>query len=266
MRPKKILAQHFLKCRWVVSTLIKSAAVNSADTIVEVGPGWGVITKELAQVTKEVVAIEKDQKLAADLEKSLANSGFKNVHVVKGDFIKTWENGPSKLGLKNKQFKVVANIPYYLSSRLLRLLLDNNDRPSTVALTLPLELAKRVVAKPPHMNLLALSVQVFGKAEIIKTVPKECFYPQPKIDSCIVKISEISSRFFEENHLESNAFFHVLRSAFSHKRKTLLNTLTKLGTSKERVALVLEHLKIKKARPEELSKEKWVELVKALTV
>ncbi len=275
MYAKKSLGQHFLRCGWVTQTLIEAASLAKTDTLLEIGPGTGVLTRELARHAKEVVAIEKDEKLADALADALAREEITNVRIIKGDIL--WLQLPqTKFGAeddlnlvwgKNKSgYKVVANIPYYLTSRLLRLLLGGEPRPERIVLTIQKEVAERIVAKPPHMNLLALSVQAFGAPEIIKNVPASCFTPKPDVDSAIIRIAEISDRFFMENRTDPADFFGFVRRGFSQKRKQLLNTLKGEGeTPKKTVADALIRLGLSpNARPEELSLQNWADLAKKI--
>ena len=253
MKPKKSLGQHFLRCQWVVSALLKAAELNSEDMVLEIGPGAGVLTRALAQKTKRVIAIEKDEKLAEELRSSLEKEGINNVKIITGDILKILPVAGAD--------KVVANIPYYLTSRLLKILLGEKPRPKLIVLTIQKEVAQRIAAKPPKMNLLALSIQAFGRPEIIKTVPASCFWPKPKVDSAIIKITDISDDFFKKNGLKAEEFFQVAKTAFGQKRKFLTNTLSKIAP-KEEIEEVLRKTGIgPKARPEELDLNQWVKVV-----
>lgn len=256
-RPKKSLGQHFLKCRWVISTLIKAADITSSDTVLEIGPGKGILTKALAKYAKHVIAIEKDEWLADILKKDLVQKGFSNVTVIKGDALTILKSHFNRIS-----YRLVSNIPYYLTSRLFRLLFERTRLPKIVVLTIQKEVAERICAKPPHMNLLALSVQAYGKAEIIKNVPAACFAPKPKVDSAIIRLSDISDKFFEETDLDPHLFFEVTRSAFSKKRKQLAGSLMSFFGSKENAKKILRELGIKpEVRPEELNIIQWERLI-----
>lgn len=252
MIPNKHLGQHFLRCRWAVSTLIHAAKLEKADTVLEIGPGTGVLTRALARHAGRVIAVEKDERLATIINEVLKEEGITNVEIVTDDILKLLSR--SKIWT-NAYNKVVANIPYYLTSRLMRLLLENTPkRPELIVLTIQKEVARRIVAKPPHMNLLALSVQAFGTPTIIKKVPASCFSPKPKIDSAIIKISDISDGFFEKNRIDKTKFFELIRRAFSQKRKLLTSTTTVQP-------LMLDKLELSRdARPEELSLEQWAKV------
>ncbi len=261
---RKSLGQHFLRCRWVANTLIRAAELTKKDTVLEIGPGTGVLTQPLAQHVREVIAVEKDELLAEALRKKAPP----NVTVVEGDILRLYRSlYRSKIGTVNtKAIKIVANIPYYLTSRLLRMLLERESQPELIVLTIQKEVAKRIMARPPYMNLLALSVQAFGKPEIIKTVPASCFAPAPEVDSAIIKISDVSDRFFRENGINPGPFFSFIRRGFSQKRKQLLNTLKREGgTPKKAIADVLARLNLSPdARPQELSLQNWADLMKKM--
>lgn len=264
MNPKKSLGQHFLRCRWVVSTLLKAAEIKTDDMVLEIGPGTGVLTRSLAQQAKKVIAVEKDEKLAEELVDSLEKEGINNIKIVGGDFLRVFSDlFRPKIG--TEKYKVVANIPYYLTSRLLKTLLGKEPRPNLIVLTIQKEVAQRITGKPPKMNLLALSVQTFGRPEIIKTVPASCFWPRPKVDSAIIKITGISDDFFRKNGLDIEQFFQVARAAFGQKRKLLTNTLSKIAPKKEIEGVLREAEINPKARPEELSLKQWTKIVLGIT-
>ncbi|OHA09178.1 MAG: hypothetical protein A3B37_01390 [Candidatus Sungbacteria bacterium RIFCSPLOWO2_01_FULL_59_16] len=157
------------------------------------------------------------------------------------------------------EYSVVANIPYYLTGRLLRRLLEGDEQPTEIVLMVQKEVAERMVARPPKMNLLALSVQAYGEPEIIAPVPASAFSPKPKVDSAIIKISGISHRFFSRHRIKPEPFFALMRAAFSHKRKTLSNSLADAFGGKEAAAAALKASGLaQRARPEELSLSDWV--------
>jgi 16S rRNA (adenine1518-N6/adenine1519-N6)-dimethyltransferase len=261
MNAKKSLGQHFLHCRWVVDTLIGAAELTPKDTVLEIGPGTGILTRALASRTKQVIAVEKDQRLAAAIKKTLDNDGINNVNVVSGDILPLL-----KSDFNRGSYKVVANIPYYLTSRLLRLLLEQQPHPETIVLTVQKEVAERILAKPPQMNLLALSVQAFGTPKIIKTVPASCFTPTPRVDSAVIKISDISGQFFQENAVDKNHFFTLIRRAFSQKRKLLANSVSVQHSvlDKTEIESLIAGLGLSKnTRPQELSLQNWADLTKS---
>lgn len=264
MYAKRSLGQHFLRCDWVASTLVKTADLGPDDTVLEIGPGTGILTRELAKSAGQVIAVEKDELLASKLRMELAGEKIYNVIVFEGDVLKLTKSDFVRISksdfnsLNFNSLKIVANIPYYLTSRLLRLLLENRPWPALIVLTIQKEVAQRITAKPPHMNLLALSVQAFGRPEIIKTVPASCFWPKPKVDSAIIKISNISDAFFTKNAIDKALFFEIVRRAFSQKRKLLTSSLRSyFGQHPVLTKAGLPD----KARPQELDLEQWAKLV-----
>jgi len=264
MYPKRSLGQYFLKCRWVISTLIKTAEVSQKDTVLEIGPGTGILTRELAKTAGKVIAIEKDEYLAANLTQRFKKDGVKNIEIIKGDILKKLSEITTNYKLQTNSYKVVANIPYYLTARLIRLLLECEPRPERIVLTVQKEVARRITAKPPHANLLTLSVQVYGTPQIIKDVPADCFYPKPKVDSTIISISDISDGFFQKNKISMENFFEILRLGFSQKRKMLLGVLGK-KLDKQKIAAAFAATGINpKARPQELSLEQWAKLISSI--
>lgn len=244
-----------MQCGWVIAELTKAAQLKPADLILEIGPGTGILTKSLALKVKKITAVEKDEKLADGLEQSLQKEGIGNVEIIKGDILEILPLA------KYKNYKIVANIPYFLTSRLLRVALEQGPRPNLMVLTVQKEVAQRITAKPPKMNLLALAVQIFGEPKITKIVPASCFWPKPKVDSAIIKIDKISEGFFQKHNIRSQVFFQIAKTAFGQKRKFLTNSLEKIFP-KEQIINALKQAKIDlRARPEELTPEQWAKIV-----
>lgn len=265
MHAKKSLGQNFLRCEWVVDTLIRAAHLTREDTVLEIGPGTGVLTRALAAAAGKVVAVEKDGQLVSELRMALEKEGIGNVNIREGDILSLLKSLLKSDFNRRGCDKVVANIPYYITGQLLRLLFECDPLPRSIILTLQKEVAERIIAKPPHMNMLALSVAAFGTPEIIALVPASCFSPQPKVDSAILKISDISRDFFI-NKIEKAVFFETARAGFSQKRKMLINSLAVFaGGDKVEIVRALEKVGLTpRARPEELSLRQWTDLIAAL--
>jgi len=241
-----------MRCRWVADTMIHAAEITKTDTVIEIGPGTGALTRPLARAAGRVIAIEKDEALSRELQESLKKDGVSNVEIIEGDILKF----PKEKLKSFKTFTVVSNIPYYLTSRLFRYFLESSPRPKTIVFTVQKEVAERITARPPDMNLLALSVAAFGKAEKIKNVPRECFSPKPNVTSAIIRISGISDEFFRKNKIPPERFFEIARLAFGKKRKMLSSSLKAIVPPD-----VLERAGVnKKARPQELGVEEWARL------
>lgn len=255
MRAKKSLGQNFLRCDWVAPMMIEAAGVSAGDTILEIGPGTGALTRPLAARAERVIAIEKDEALARGLRSALKKEGIDNVEIIEGDILTI----PTSR-LQEKAFTIVSNIPYYLTSRLVRRFLESSPRPIEMVLTVQKEVAERMCAEKGDMNLLALSVQVYGTPEKIKDVPRDCFSPPPDVTSAIIRISDISDSFFKDYAIDESDFFSVARAAFSKKRKMLSSSLKGVVPPE---AFMRAHIN-KNARPQELGKEDWARLVSLL--
>lgn len=250
MRPNKMLGQHFLVSRSVLQKIIDAADLRPDDVVVEAGPGLGILTEALAGRAKKVIAVEKDRTLAAVLERRLRKNNIRNVEVAAGDILRY---------RPPRRYKIVANLPYYLTSRFFRIFLEEQkNKPAEMVVMIQKEVAERIVARPPQMNLLALGVQTYGTPRMIAKVPRNAFRPAPKVESAILKITGISEQFFQKNGVAPVEFFALARKAFGQKRKTLKHTL-KINDA------VFAQLGISPtARPQELSLQDWVGATKAL--
>lgn len=259
---KKSLGQNFLKNKKIIEDILRAGEVSKNDTILEIGPGHGELTEFLSKKAKKVIAIEKDRNLIPLLNDKFRD--YKNVEIIHGDVLKIFNSKFSifnqlknskiknSIEIRNWKFKIVANIPYYITSRFLRQVLTSNSKPQLIVLMIQYEVAKRISAKAPEMNLLALSAQAYGKVEFIKKVSRGNFSPQPKVDSAIIKISDISDRFFRGNKIDEKKFFEILRQAFQQKRKMLRRSLGKMSDTECRT--------FGEKRPQELSLENWKEI------
>ncbi len=257
------MGQRFLVSRAVLEKIIAAADLSRTDTVLEIGPGLGTLTRALAERAGRVIAVEKDGQLVEILREKLAAEGFRNVELIHGDILKLF---PAHLPLPSGPYKVVANIPYYLTGRLLRLLLSGAYPPKEMLLMVQKEVAERIVAKPPKTNLLTLAVQAYGEPEALFRVPASAFHPRPRVDSALIRIKSIGKHFFIRHRLREEIFFKVLGAAFRGKRKTLENVLSKnLNVPKVRLRETLTALGLTGKRPEMLSLGEWGELTRALT-
>ena len=255
LSPSKRLGQNFLVDERIFKKIIEAASLSKSDVVLEVGPGIGNLTLELAKRVKKVIAIEKDQRMIEILKENLEK--FKNIEIVKGDILKL-DPKPHTL----KFYKIVANIPYYLTSPLIRKFLEEKYPPKEMILMVQKEVAQRICAKPPDMSLLAVSVQFYAKPEIISFVSKKSFWPSPKVDSAIIRI--IPKEMLWRSDLR-NLFFKVVKAGFSHPRKQLINNLSKeLKMDKEKVKIWLLKNDIQpNQRAETLTVENWINLTKS---
>lgn len=264
LRAKKSLGQHFLICDWAVEKCVEAAELTQDDIVLEIGPGTGVLTRAIASKVARVIAVEKDELLADTLAAQFKKEGTTNVKILREDILRLLSGASRDAHDLPKKYKIVANIPYYLTARLLRMIFENRFPPELIVFTIQKEVAERMVAEPPHMNLLALSVQVFGKPEIIQIVPASCFIPKPRVESATIKISHISGAFFKKNSLEKEMFFRILHAAFAQKRKTLLNTLNVLVPKPQLKRILLDNGFNPAIRAEALSLTDWARLIKSI--
>jgi len=248
MKAKKSFGQNWLRDEYVLDEILKSAQIVSEDYVLEVGPGLGTLTQKLVATGANVVAVEADQDLLPRLGSMF--QGKANFELINDDILKF------DLTKLNKDYKVVANIPYYLTSNLLRTLLESNNPPSAMVLLVQKEVAQRIMAKPGQMSVLAFSVQYYAKSEYIMDVKKELFDPVPKVDSAVIKISRGQKPAFEA---DIKKLFRLVKAGFGEKRKMLRNSISGgLGIDTSLVENLLEDCKLKPtARAQELSLKDW---------
>lgn len=258
IRPDKKLGQNFIIDPIFLSRIADAAEINSEDVVVEIGAGLGALTRELSERSKEVVAVEFDLQLMPALEWSTGD--LKNVIVLYGDILEMDIGAIAQSG----SYLVVANIPYNITSRLIRQLMEAPIPARRVVLTIQFEVAERLMATPGSMNLLALSVQVYGSPQIIARLPAEAFYPKPKVDSAITRIDTYPVPRVEQELLPR--FFQAAKAGFSQRRKQLKNALSgSLGMRSDDVVLWLERAEIKpSARAQELDIEDWIRLTQIM--
>lgn len=255
-RPLKYLGQHFLRQKAVLTKIIAAASLKKSDLVIEIGPGLGVLTERLAQNAGRVFAIEKDSRLIPLLKEKFVQTG--NVNIFEGDAlkIKNW-----KAKTKNVPYKVVANLPYYAATRLIRQFLESPWPPKLMVVMLQKEVAQRICSQPPQMKLLAAAIRFYADAKIIASVPKTAFWPRPKIDSAVIKLETQSAK----RKIDEKLFFKIVKAGFSQPRKTILNNLaSKLGISKKEAEAWLSAQGISLGkRPGELSFENWLSLARS---
>ncbi len=265
LKARKGLGQHFLVDREVLKTIVSAAKLTPADIVIEVGPGLGLMTRELARQAGWVAAVELDKQLADALKQTLDQA--KNVTIINKDILDT---EPSALlrelttglpqGIDESGYKVVANLPYYITSAVLRHFLEALPRPRLMVVMVQKEVAQAIAAKPGDMSLLAVSVQFYGRPEIISYVPAGCFYPAPEVDSAVLKIVPHPEPAVAVKDREG--FFRLVRAGFTAPRKQLANSLAQgLGIGKPGMLPLLEKAGIMpQRRAETLTLEEWAEL------
>ncbi len=214
----KRLGQNFLQDPQALQKIALAAEIRPTDTVLEIGAGLGSLTRYLAASARQVVAVELDEKLLPPLESVLAP--YANVRLIHADILGL---SPSEI-IDQAEYLVVANIPYYITSAIIRHLLEASPRPRRIVLTIQKEVADRICAAPGDMSLLALSVQVYGGPRIAAHIPADAFFPAPNVDSAVLNIDIYPSPLIEPSHLD--AFFRLIKAGFSQKRKTLRNSLS----------------------------------------
>ena len=258
-RAKKGLGQHFLVDRGVLEKIISAAELAPSDTVIEVGPGLGILTGELVKKAANVIAIEADSKLASSLQKTF--SKIPQLTVLNADVL---EIDPREIFAKKRQsYKIVANLPYYIAAPILRHFLEASLKPSLMVVMVQKEVGQSIVAAPGDMSILGISVQLYGKPIIVGYVPALSFYPQPKVDSAIVRIDVYPKPAVEVRDIAG--FFEIVKAGFSAPRKQIRNSLA-LGlqvTSAEAEELLEKAGISPQRRPETLSLEEWAKLHRA---
>jgi 16S rRNA (adenine1518-N6/adenine1519-N6)-dimethyltransferase len=261
------LGQNFLKDPLVLNKLIQVADLSSTDFVIEVGPGEGVLTEQLIKHAKKVIAIEIDQVLASKLDSRLpARQADKrennNIKIINADILKI--NLPELIEnyfycQMTTPYKVIANIPYYITSPIIRLFLETKYPPTEMFLMVQKEVAERICAKVGKLNILALSVQYYSDAKLLFTVSKNAFSPIPKVDSAVIRITR--NRMPAEREV-TKKFFKIVKAGFSAKRKTIANNLSNsLKLEKSSVEEKLKQIGIlPNQRAQELSLDDWKKL------
>lgn len=256
-RPKKGLGQHFLIDETVLDKIIAAAELMSDDTVLEVGPGLGILTRALAQHAGRVVAVELDENILSVLARQLADCS--NVEIVHGDILKL---APGTL--VDGTYKVAANLPYYITSAVIRHLLEAEHQPARLILMMQLEVAQRILAEPGDMGTLSVAVQFYGEPRLITRVPPGAFWPPPDVDSAVLRIDVYPERPVAVDDVDW--FFKVVRAGFQQRRKQLRNSLSGgLHPSKDAVDAALKAAGVDpRRRAQTLKLEEWAAVAAAL--
>lgn len=256
LNKQKKLGQVFLKDEETLEKIIKAGEVNSQDQVLEIGPGKGVLTKTLLKTGAKIIAVEKDPCLVKYLKKRFVDNP--NLNIIQGDIRDFLKNTAYRI--LNTEYKVIGNIPYYLTSHLIRLLLELENQPQIIVLMIQKEVAQRIISQPPQMNLLAVSIQFYAKPEIICYVPRTAFLPIPKVDSAVIKITP--HPVIARSEATQQSFFKVIKAGFKQPRKLLINNLSKnLKIKKDFLRKIFLQLNISlNTRAQNLSIQEWLSL------
>ena len=242
IRAKKSLGQNFLKSKKVLDKIVEVSHLKRGDLVLEVGPGKGALTEKILATGASLIVIEKDHRLIPLLEEKFKEEIEKGrLKILEGDALAL---DYQKLNLKNKKFKVIANLPYYITGKFLSNILSADIQPQLLVLMLQKAVVKRIILPKKASkkerenfkeNLLSLSVKIYGEPEFVMPVSRKNFSPAPKVDSDVLKVSNISKDFFKKNMIEEKEFFIFLKAAFSGKRKKLIKNLVekKISSKKE---------------------------------
>jgi 16S rRNA (adenine1518-N6/adenine1519-N6)-dimethyltransferase len=267
LRARKGLGQHFLIDGEVLQKILAAAELGPTDTVIEVGPGLGVLTRELARQAGWVIAIELDNQLAAILKKALAP--FDNVVIINEDILGTdpkallQEQRPS-FPPSLRPYKVVANLPYYITSPVLRHFLEASVKPEMMLVMVQKEVAEAIVASPGQGSVLSISVQFYGRPSIISYVPAKSFLPPPEVDSALLRI-EVYPR--PAVAVDEKSFFELVRAGFTAARKQVANSLAQgLGLPRADILVWLEKAGLApQRRAETFTLEEWAQLWRVFT-
>ena len=262
LTPRKGLGQHYLTDPNILSGIVAAAELPPEAVVIEVGPGPGTLTAGLAQKVGRLVAVELDDRLAAMLTDLY--TGAAHVHIVPGDALTL---SPDQLldstgGIA--PYFVIANLPYYITSPLLRHFLEADPAPERMVVTVQLDVAQRIVAKPPQMSILAVAVQAYAQPRIVRRLPPGAFTPPPKVHSAVLRLDRLPEALVSPAQRER--FFTVVRAGFGQKRKTLRNSLSSgLGQPPQEIETTLIAAGVSpKQRAQELDLQQWLAVMEAL--
>lgn len=251
---KKSLGQNFLKSEKALRQIVEAADLKKGDVVLEIGPGRGALTRKILQSEARVIAIEKDEVLAEELKIVLENFiKTKQLEIISADAL---DFDPS-INKNLQKFKLVANIPYYITGALIEKYLTLKNPPESATLLVQKEVAERIVARDKKESILSISVKIFGEPKLISKVPAGAFVPAPKVDSAIIHISNISNKVFNKD-LTEKRFFEVVKAGFAHKRKQIGKNLENIVSLEKFNSCKIDP----KRRAETLTKEEWICLAK----
>lgn len=258
---KKKLGQNFLNNGTVIEMILSVAHIMQDDVIVEIGPGEGVLTEAIALKAKKVIAVELDERLLPILTQRFDKQ--KNVHIVYGDILKMrFDDLATRCDFGGTSYKVVANIPYYITAPIIRYFLEQSQKPQSMTLMVQKEVAERLCAKPGHMSILAVAAQYYADVQYCFTVSRNDFHPVPEVDSAVV-------HFVIKNQcrdVSSDDLFRTVRIGFSARRKTLCNNLANgLHRSKKDIESILDVCSLSfDVRAQELNVDQWITITKMI--
>lgn len=252
-KAKKSLGQNFLKSQKVLNKIIETGNLSGKDVVLEIGPGKGALTGRLLESGAKVIAVEKDTRATKFLKEKFTEEISNNkLELLQEDIL---EFDPNKLPAG---YKLIANIPYYITGEIIEKFLSTKNKPSLIILLVQKEVALRIIARDEKESILSNSVKIFGEPKYIITAKKKDFSPSPKIDSAVILIENISNKNFKDNNIKEEEFFKVLKEGFKHKRKRVIKNLANIINEDNLLNLGIN----KDARAENLKLEDWIKITK----
>ena len=266
---KKSLGQHFLRSKSAIRQIIDAAVLAKGEVVLEIGPGEGVLTDALLASGTQVIAVETDSRCITKLEERFSKEiGSGALRLIFGDIRQEAVQKEifTKKFLGNNSYKLVANIPYYITGMLFRLFLEQLRKPIMIVFLVQKEVAEQIIARDHKEGILSLSIKIYGVPKYISKVKREAFSPPPKVDSAIIAISDISSERLK--HISDETYFRIIKAGLSAKRKMLLGNLTRgLGIPKDKLSTIFTKLDIpENARGEDVSAETWLLLAEKVKI
>jgi 16S rRNA (adenine1518-N6/adenine1519-N6)-dimethyltransferase len=258
MKAKKALGQHFLTSNKIIERIVAAAGLSAGDVVLEIGPGKGILTKALLESGTRVVAVEKDGDLISHLQQTFMEAiGERQLMLLHADVLSF---NPTAQGLPEHHYKVVANIPYYITGEIIRRFLSETSQPSHMVLLVQKEVAERIVAKDGKESILSLSVKLYGTPKIALRVPRKYFSPAPDVDSAVLDITNIHRPGLSKQ--EEARFFTLVRTGFSQKRKQLVPLLAHEIKKEKLLRTLAEYELPVTVRAEDLPLAAWISLLK----
>lgn len=256
MKTKKSLGQHFLNSPQIIADIVGAGNVEKSDTVVEIGPGEGVLTEKLLETGANIIAIEKDDRLIPVLQQKFTRDiSTKKLNLIHADVLDV-----GIPHITNSKYKLVANIPYYITGQIIRMFLECDNQPTSMTLLIQKEVADRIVAKDEKESLLSLSVKIYGDPKLVRFVGRGAFTPQPNVDSAVINIENISK--YKLDGVAEKLFFKIIHAGFAHKRKQLLQNLSNIY-DKNHILNIFKKCNInEKTRAEDLKIPDWILICK----
>ena len=268
LKANKVLGQNFLYSESVVNDMVEAADLSSDNTVLEVGPGLGILTEKILEKNCKVLAVEKDRNLVKYLEDKFKS--YEKLKIVEDDILEfpisnfSSQGGSAERGGQFPNYKIIANLPFYLTSRFLRVFLESKNKPSSMILLMQKEVANRIVASDKNRSVLSVSCELYSEPKIIRQVSSRSFYPKPDVDCAVIKFKVFKKPKYNIQNIK--LFFKIVKAGFSARRKQIHNNLSAgLNISSDEIKNILERTNINfKRRAQTLSLEEWFKLYKIL--